>query len=112
VNACDPGETGFVTRVISVQPTIRSLGVVCGGTAATVDEELANATGDSGPGTTLDLVLQSANRFAPPACIDGLDLGGFVEFKNPKLIAIEVDGDPTFQDYLGLTGDVENISTE
>lgn len=52
-------------------------------------------------------MLQNANRFAPPACIKGLDLGGFVQFKDPRLISIDTDGDATFDDYLGLSGKVD-----
>ncbi|MEW6426948.1 MAG: putative metal-binding motif-containing protein [Thermodesulfobacteriota bacterium] len=105
VQVCAGGDPGFLTRVISVQPTIRSLGVVCGGATATGDDDLLANT--SGQDTTIDLMLQNANRFAPPACIKGLDLGGFVQFKDPRLISIDTDGDATFDDYLGLTGKVE-----
>ncbi|MCB2182613.1 MAG: hypothetical protein KQH63_11335 [Desulfobulbaceae bacterium] len=105
VDVCDSGDPGFVTRVISVQPTIRSLGVVCGGATTSGDDDLIANT--SGQDTTMDLVLENANRFTPPTCIQGLTLGDFVEFKNPKLFTIETDGDPAFEDYLGLTGDVQ-----
>lgn len=40
------------------------------------------------------------------ACTNGLNVDGLVSFSNPRLITIETDGDPTFQDYLGLTGDI------
>jgi len=29
-----------------------------------------------------------------------------MENVNPRLIAIETDGDPDFQDYIGVTGDI------
>lgn len=105
VDVCAGGEPGFLSRVISVEPTIRSLGVVCGGAISTGDDDLMANT--SGQDTTINMMLQNANRFAPPACIKGLDLGGFVQFKNPRLISIDTDGDATFDDYLGLTGKVE-----
>lgn len=105
VDVCTGGDPGFLTRVISVQPTIRSLGTVCGGAIGTGDDDLLANT--SGQDTTINLMLQNANRFAPPACIKGLDLGGFVNFKDPRLISIDTDGDATFDDYLGLTGKVE-----
>ncbi|MEW6221188.1 MAG: putative metal-binding motif-containing protein [Thermodesulfobacteriota bacterium] len=104
VAVCDSGDPGFVTRVVGVQTTIRSLGTVCGGATGTGDDELLADT--SGQDTTIDLVLENANRFTPPACIQGLDLGGFLSFSNPRLISIDTDGDPTFDDYLGLTGQV------
>lgn len=102
---CAGGIPGFISRVISVKPTIRSLGVVCGGAIGTGDDDLMANT--SGQDTTINFMLENANRFSPPACIKGLDLGGFVQFKNPRLISIDTDGDSTFDDYLGLTGKVE-----
>jgi hypothetical protein len=105
VDVCDTGIPGFVTRVNSVQSTIRNLGVVCGGaTTAGDDDLLANTSGED---QTINILLENVNRFTPPTCIQGLTLGDFLEFKNPKLFAIDVDGDPTFDDYLGLTGTVE-----
>jgi hypothetical protein len=104
-NVCATGIPGFITRVNSIQPTIRNLGVVCGGAATAGDDDLLANT--SGEDQTIDILLENAKRFTPPACIQGLTLGGFLEFKNPKLFAIDVDGDPTFDDYLGLTGKVE-----
>ncbi len=105
VDVCEGGIPGFLTRIDSVQPTIRSLGVVCGGAATAGDDDLLANT--SGQDQTIDIVLQNANRFTPPACIQGLTLGDFVQFKNPRLFAIDVDGEPTFDDYLGLTGTVQ-----
>ncbi len=103
-DVCAGGEPGFFTRVKSLQPTIRSLGVVCGGPASTGDDDLLANT--SGEDTTINILLDNANRFAPPACIQGLS-NDFMSFKNPRLISIEADGDPTFGDYLGITGEVE-----
>ena len=34
----------------------------------------------------------------------GLSFGGLVEFQNPRLIVIENDGNPEFQDYIAITG--------
>ena len=34
----------------------------------------------------------------------GLDLGGHVTFEKDRVIAIDTDGDPEFQDYVGITG--------
>jgi hypothetical protein len=36
-----------------------------------------------------------------------LRFGGFVQFKNLKLIFIKADGDTTFQGYFGITGGVD-----
>ena len=104
-DACESGKPGLVTRVLAIKPTIRALGVVCGGaTTAGDDELLANTSGED---QTIDILMENANRYSPPACIEGLTLGGFVNFDDPKLIAIDVDGDPTFDDYLGITGKIE-----
>jgi len=41
----------------------------------------------------------------PPVRLEGLDFGGVVSLQNPRLIAVENDGDPNFGDYLAVTGD-------
>ena len=79
--------------------------MVCGGATSPGDDDLLADT--SGKDQTIDILLENATRFSPPACIEGLSPGGFVEFKNPRLIAIDTDGDPTFDDYIGITGDIE-----
>jgi hypothetical protein len=104
VEVCEEGKPGLVTRVNGVQLTVRAAGVPCGGAPTPGDHDLvANTAGEN---QTIDVLLENANRFTPPACVQGLTLGGFVEFENPKLIAIEVDGDLSFQDYFGLTGGI------
>jgi hypothetical protein len=54
----------------------------------------------------VDLVRENAGQFTPPLCLEGLDLGGFVTLQNPKIIAVETDGDLEFQKYIGITGGV------
>ena len=105
VEACSNNEPGIVTRVTSLIPTLRASGVVCGGGSVTGDDDLLADT--AGEDKTIDLLQNQTTRFTPPACIKGVDLGGQVQFSNPRLISIEADGDPTFGDYLGITGDVD-----
>ena len=51
--------------------------------------------------------MDNVDVFTPDIQSDGLDLGGVVKFVNPKLIAIDTPGgEPGFQDYLGITGDI------
>ncbi len=107
VEACEGGKPGFVTQVKSIQTTFRPYGVMCGGPATPGDD--VQVTDTAAQDNTKQLLLDNATRFTPPACMNGLSLGGFVDFVNPKLIAIEAGGspnDPNFQDYLGITGDI------
>ena len=80
---------------------------MCGGPATPGDDD--QVTNAAAQDNTKQLLLDNATRFMPPACMNGLSLGGFVNFVNPKLIVIEAGGspnDPNFQDYLGITGDI------
>lgn len=105
VEACEGGKPGFVARIKSIQTTFRPYGVMCGGPETPGDD--VQVTDAAAQDDTKQLLLDNATRFTPPACMNGLTLGGFVDFVNPKLIAIEVGGDPNFQDYLGITGDIQ-----
>ncbi len=104
VDVCEGGKPGFVTRVNEIVITPRAAGVMCGGTTTPGDDDLI-AT-EAATNSTNDILLENATRYSPPICAEGLTLGGFVQFANPRLIAIEADGDPDFQEYLGITGDV------
>ena len=56
-------------------------------------------------GLVLDLLTQLVTDNTPPLRLEGLDFGGEVSLQNAKLIAIENDGDPAFDDYLAITAD-------
>ncbi len=56
--------------------------------------------------------LQTMQGITERVKIEGLDLGGLVNFTNRRLIAIETDGNAAFQDYLGITGDLISIVVE
>ncbi len=106
VAACEGGKPGFVTRVNDIDITPRAAGVMCGGTTTPGDDEMV--ANEGAQNETNDILLEKATRFSPPICIKGLTLGDFVEFYDPRLIAIEADDPPDeFQDYLGITGDVQ-----
>jgi hypothetical protein len=104
VDACEAGKPGLVTRVNEISVTVRAAGVPCGGAPTPGDDELVADT--AAENQTIGILFENANRFTPPVCIEGLTLGGFVQFANPTLIAIEADGDTSFEDYLGITGDI------
>jgi hypothetical protein len=40
----------------------------------------------------------------------GLDFGGLVTFENARLISIENDGQPDFQDYIAITGQLQVVA--
>jgi len=102
---CEDGKPGIVTTPISVATTIRKLGVVCGAATATDDDALVDAAGGDPKVTE---IVNDLEMFSPPLCANGLTLGGFVNFMVPRLIAIDVPGgDPDFQDYLAITGEIE-----
>jgi len=101
---CADGKPGLTTNFLGVQVLHRTAGVVCAATTAGPDETI---TGTAAENSTIDVLGNQVHAFTPPVCASGLTLDGFVSFVNPRLIAIDTDGDPTFQDYLGITGDIE-----
>ena len=78
-----------------------STGTLCGGGIEDEDDDLIL---ESARGQTLDLLNQKLREGIPELDSMGLNFGGLVEFQNPRLIAIENDGDPDFQDYIAITG--------
>lgn len=85
----------------NVTSSVPSTGTMCGGVSIT-------------PGNPFDPLAQSAvvqllsdlvTNNTPPLRLDGLDFGGVVNLQNPRLIAIENDGDADFGDYLAVTAD-------
>jgi putative metal-binding protein len=100
---CSDGKPGFVTHFDGIQVLNRQAGVVCGAATAGSDDIV---TGTAAENSTIDVLGAKVDAFTPPVCANGLTLGGFVTFVNPKLISVETDGDTEFQDYLGITGDI------
>jgi hypothetical protein len=107
---CEDGKPGFVTRFKNIFITDQVAGVPCGGLSPVDDGLMAEISAGSDP-VNIDLT-GNMEDFTPPVCAKGLDLGGFVQGLKTgslKLISIDSDqglGDP-FQDYLGITGDVD-----
>jgi hypothetical protein len=85
-------------------PVPREPGAICAGGTGDIS---ADNTGDSAiNGPSADQAGDKAQDLTSPIQTDGLDLNGVVKFANPRLIAIDTDGDPTFQDFFGITGEI------
>jgi hypothetical protein len=99
------GTLKIVPEVLGVQIPARPEGSVCeGGFNFGTEGNLLGAAANSNP---IDDLMDNVDMLTPPLQSDGLDLGGIVNFSNPKLIAIDTPGGtPGFQDYLGITGDI------
>ena len=101
---CSDGKPGIVSIVQPVQIPRREVGAVCGvAVMGTPDSEATKAGLES---NTIDVLQNTATDSTPPLCTEGLNLGGFAKFSNPRLMAIEQDGNLEFQDYLAITGDL------
>jgi len=100
---CADGKPGLTTHYLGLEVRNRRAGVVCSAPTATSDDVI---TGTAAENSTIDVLGNKVDAFTPPVCANGLTLDGFVQFLNPRLIAVETDGDATFQDYLGITGDI------
>jgi hypothetical protein len=89
-NECPPSggvaKPGFKARIIDVQPLQRLFGAVCGGLPAGDDATVLSesTTGNA----SIDTLRVNAQQFSPPACIQGLSLGGFVTFQDPTIFSL------------------------
>jgi hypothetical protein len=77
---------GFKARIIDVQPLQRLFGAVCGGLPAGDDATVLNES--TSENASIDTLRVNAQQFSPPACIQGLTLGGFVTFQDPTIFAL------------------------
>ena len=81
-------------------------GVQCGGGYEVPELDFFN--GEAGRSETMDLLEEKLGTSTPPLDAEGLELGGFVDFQQNRIIAIETDGNPdpnnAFYDYIGITG--------
>lgn len=107
---CMDGKPGLAISFNNILVTDRVAGMVCGGAPPADDDLLAQTAADSDP-VNIDLT-GNVEDFTPPICAEGLDIGGFVEgldVSSVKVIAIDAAGgqESPFQDYLGITGNVE-----
>jgi hypothetical protein len=100
---CADGKPGLTAHYLGLEALNRRAGVICSAPTATSDDVI---TGVAAENSTINVLGTKVDAFTPPVCANGLTLNGFVNFLNPKLIAVETDGDTTFQDYIGITGDI------
>lgn len=103
---------------LKIKPTIRGVqipareeGAPCdGGINFGGDDQVL---GETSGNDSIEKLKQNVDTLTPPMQSDGLDLGGVVNFSNPRLISIKTDGavpgdtGGVFQDYIGITGDIE-----
>ena len=94
-----------------LHPTVNGLvsppepsGEVCAGGASVTSDPGTVETTLQGP-TTTD-ASTDANTLTPPIQGDGFTLNNGLHFINIKMIALDTDGDTSFQDYVGITGDI------
>jgi hypothetical protein len=101
----DAGKLKIVSTAGGLVPQTADAGAICAGATTVIPDGSLVGGALSSPST--DDAKADANNLTPALQVDGLDLGGIVKFNNPRLITLDTDGDPTFQDYLGITGEIE-----
>jgi len=102
---CAADEAGFVfSDLMIVEPASDiDFGVMCGASTGTSDENALLASFES---KVIDTINQAAENFTPPICVEGLTLGGVLDFTSSqaKVFGLTTDGvTPGFADYLGIT---------
>jgi len=97
-----PGELLLRMNVLDVSHEL-STGTLCGGGQDDLETDLIEGAAGS---QTLDKLNERLRQGTPDLKANGLDFGGLVSFENARLIAIENDGAPDFQDYIAITGDL------
>ena len=102
--ACPPGTPGLQTEITQIQLLNRQEGIICSGPLTNDAGSLSNVAAND---NTVEEISTNIDVYTPPLCMNGLTVGGFVSFNNPKLIAVETDGNSEFHDYLGITGDMQ-----
>jgi hypothetical protein len=107
-STCSPTQTGFIFNLLSVEKTGFQGGVLCSASVPTDDQIVVKSGVDS---DATQAVADSSEAFAPPFCVDGLTLGGVLNFTSAdaKMFAITTTGaEPGFADFIGLTGGLGN----
>jgi hypothetical protein len=102
---CTTEEAGFVfSDLLIVEPASDIVfGAMCGAAPPNDDFQALLQSFES---KVIDTINDAAENFTPPICVDGLDLGGVLDFNSPdaKLFGLTTDGvTPGFSDYLGIT---------
>lgn len=102
---CSSNETGFVfsLRENGIKASGVSPGVMCSAATDTDDEDIVDV---GFTGNVVDTVAAASDAFTPPICVEGLTLGGVLDFtsEDAKLFGLTTDGGTGFADYLGVTG--------
>ena len=78
-------------------------GIVCGAAFSSGDDDIVDEATAS---AIVESLLNALDPAVPPLAAEGFDLGGFVTLENPRLIAVDTDGDTSFQDFIGVTADI------
>jgi hypothetical protein len=106
---CNPDQVGFEFKLIGENPAVpqnTEFGVMCSGGADNFDADLLAAAFET---IVVNVVSNNAEAFAPNTCVDGLTLGGVLDFESggTKLFGLKTGGanaaEPGFADYLGIT---------
>src|SRR6185503_12125244 len=92
---------GFKARIVDVQPLQRLFGAVCGGLPAGDDATVLNEA--TAGNASIDTLRLNAEAFSPPACIQGLTLGGFVTFQDPTIFALRTGSPRSVCESDGVT---------
>jgi hypothetical protein len=104
---CTADEVGFTFRVIDVIPSELAIGLVCSAPTETEDQLVV---GEGFNSVVIDTIREKAQAFTPVFCIEGLDLGGILDFSSDdaKLFGLKTTGatGSEFADYLGITVDL------
>jgi hypothetical protein len=101
----DPPELQLFLDGIGFEPAEEDAGgVICNGPPLIVNP-LTQQTVE----TLIRGMTNGIEGSTEPYQISGIDFSDTVVVNNVRLIAVETDGDPEFQDYLGITGDLESI---
>jgi hypothetical protein len=100
--ACAPTQAGFVFELLEVLSSGVQPGVLCSSSVPDGDDAVL---AESFQSNTVGTVSDAAETFTPPICIDGLSLGGVLDFSSDeaKLFGLTTDGGTGYSDYLGLT---------
>lgn len=94
-------DSGVPVLNTNVTSSAHSTGTMCGGVSVTP----GNPFDDLAQGLVVQLLTDLVTNNTPPLRLEGLDFGGVVTLQNPRLIAIENDGDTDFSDYIAITAD-------
>jgi len=99
---CTSQQAGFVFALIGVIPSSLDLGHMCKAASSADDSSILEQAVSS---KITEAVAKHSEDFMPPICVDGLNLGGVLNFSSPdaKLFGLTTNGGTGFADFLGIT---------